>query len=140
MTAPSSAPPASLRARLTGAAALGALGVGYALRVIPWRCPLAWASGHPCPACGVTRAARLVAQGALADATRTYPLWWLVLPAFAALAAVEVGGWLATGRTGLALRRRWVRAVALAICGAMFAVWIARFLGALGGPVPVSLL
>jgi hypothetical protein len=129
--------PAPLRTRILGAAALGVLGVGYALRLVPWRCPLAWITGHPCPACGVTRAAHLVAHGALAQATRTYPLWWLVFPAFAALAAVELGGWLVTGRFGVALRRRWVQVAALAVCAAMFVVWIARFFGAFGGPVRV---
>jgi hypothetical protein len=124
-------------ARLVTAAGLVAVAGAYALRLLPWRCPLAWVTGHPCPACGVTRAAHHVAAGALADATRVYPLWWVVLPVGALLAATELGGFVVTGRWGLALHRRWVRGLALAICVAMFVVWIGRFFGAFGGPAPV---
>ena len=35
------------------------------------------------------------------------------------------------------LRGRWVTAVAVALGAAMVGVWIARFFGAFGGPVPV---
>ncbi len=103
-----------------------------------WRCPFALASGHPCPTCGVTRAAGALVHGDLAAAWSLQPLAFVVLPWVAALVVVESIGFVRRGELGTFLRHRAARVSGLAIALALFALWIARFFGAWGGPVPVG--
>jgi hypothetical protein len=85
----------------------------------------------------MTRAAKLVLAGDLAGATHMHPLWWLVLPAFVVLGGAELVGYLRTGDFGFISNRRWFKWFAGFVLAALVVVWLARFLGALGGPVPI---
>ncbi len=102
-----------------------------------WHCPVAWAFHVPCPTCGVTRATRHLLHLDLAGATRVHPLALVVVPFVAALVAGELAAFAWTGRLGSVTRRPWVRRAGFALCVALFVVWVARFLGAFGGPVGV---
>ena len=123
------------RAAFPGALVAGAL----ALLLLPvaWPCPLRVVAGVPCPTCGMTRAARLALTGDLSGATHMHPLWWIVLPAIAILGGVEMFGYVRTGKMGLVSQRAWFKWFARVVIAAVVAVWVARFFGAFGGPVPV---
>jgi len=84
----------------------------------------------------MTRAARLVLHGELAAATRMHPLWFAVLPALAVLAGADVVGFARQGKWGIALESAWTRRVGGVLVAALVVVWVARFFGAFGGPVP----
>jgi hypothetical protein len=117
--------------------ALGALLLLAALRVP--MCPVAIVTGYPCPGCGLTRATMALLHGDLHEAMHLHPLAPVVSPlvggflAYAVLAYVVVGRWPAV--QGPAAAR--MAAAGIALWVVMFAVWIARFLGAFGGPVAV---
>lgn len=118
-------------------------GVALAAAVLPL-CPLANLTGWPCPSCGLTRAALALLQGDIALALTLNPLAPLVLLALGVFAG---GAWLGYVRTGQPVppwhgsRRfpaRLLEGVALLTCAALVALWLARFSGALGGPVTVQ--
>ncbi len=84
----------------------------------------------------MTRALRLALHGDVAGATRMHPLVWIVVPFVAAWVAIELGGFVRTGAWGASARVKHGTTALVAIAAVVFAVWIARFLGAFGGPVP----
>lgn len=102
-------------------------------------CPVAVIGRVPCPGCGLTRATTELLHGHLAEAVRLHPLAPVVSPLVIALVAyglvhfVRHGRWPAqSGRAG-----SWVAAVGIALWALLLGVWLARFHGAFGGPVPV---
>jgi hypothetical protein len=107
------------------------------LSPVRWRCPIAAVAHTPCPTCGMTRAFTLALHGDFAAATAMHPLVWIVVPLVAALLAVEAIGYARTGAWGASARIRGSTAALVAVAVLIFAVWIARFCGALGGPVAV---
>ncbi len=131
--------PSSARARLRELSPALLLG-GFALLLLfspfGWPCPLRTIVGVPCPGCGMTRAARLVLHGDFAGATRMHPLWMVVLPALAVLAVAEGVGFARHRRWGVAIESAWTRRVGTVLLIALVVVWVARFFGAFGGPVP----
>lgn len=106
-------------------------------------CPFANLTGHPCPGCGMTRAALRLMQGDLIGALRLHPLSPLCVPL---VVVVVLEGVLSAGRAGRIgwsehLLTRWrlhpdwiFGALSLMLLG----VWIARFFGAFGGPVSID--
>lgn len=98
---------------------------------------MAFAFGIPCPSCGLTRAARAALSFDFGAATRAHPLWFIVLPALAVYLALEVGSFVLRGHTLGLDRQRGVRVGFVALIAVLVCVWIARFLGAFGGPAPV---
>jgi hypothetical protein len=62
---------------------------------------------------------------------------WIVVPFVALLAAAELAGYVRTGRFGTWTDKSAVRIIGFVMCAALFVVWVARFLGAFGGPVRV---
>jgi hypothetical protein len=106
---------------------------------IPWPCPFLLLTGLPCPTCGITRATRLALHLRFADATRMHPAWIVLDPLVGGVLLAEVLGYARTGVFG-ATRAIWkTRAarVGLAlVVGATIALWLARFAGHFGGPVP----
>jgi hypothetical protein len=104
------------------------------------RCSFAQVFHIPCPGCGMTRAGLLLLHGHWWESLRMNPL---TVPAGAsqfALAALVI--WV-TARDG-SPTRLWQNALARALSYVLLAtlamaicVWIARFFGLLGGPVPV---
>ena len=102
-------------------------------------CPFAILTRHPCPGCGLTRATLALLHGHLGEALHFHPLVLVVTPLVAlaltwnAVSYVRRGRWSATEGG----RSRWLTTAAATLGALMLAVWVARFLGALGGPVPV---
>jgi Protein of unknown function (DUF2752) len=126
-----------------GGRALRLAGGGAALLFLGWvgvpLCPLAAATGYPCPGCGLTRATLALLRGHLSEAVAFHPLAPLLVPllggfvAYASLAYVRRGRW--PGMQGAAAGR--MAAAGLLLWALLFGVWIARFYGAFGGPVAV---
>lgn len=102
-----------------------------------WPCPILAIFGVPCPTCGMTRATRLALHGEIAQATAMHPLVWIVVPFVGGMFALETVGYLRTGAWGATARVRWLQRLLVAVAALVFVVWIARFFGAFGGPVPV---
>jgi Protein of unknown function (DUF2752) len=141
------ATPAAVEVHYTPRNLLRALGVAsaWALSFTPmvtgWiRCTFAQLLHLPCPGCGMTRAALLLLNGHPLDSLRMNPL--TVPSAFAQLGLVATFIWL-VARDGQPVRF-WHYRITRALTYLLFAslaaailVWIARFFGALGGPVPI---
>lgn len=102
-------------------------------------CPTAAVAGFPCPACGMTRASLATLRGDVAAAFALHPLVFVALPVLALVGGLASRRYVALGRFELppALGRK-LGPLFVAIYVAMVALWIARFLGAFGGPVPVE--
>jgi hypothetical protein len=110
-------------------------------------CPLAGTFGIPCPGCGLTRATLALLHGDLHTALHLHPLVWLLSPLFVAFmggALIELAR--GPGAPPLPLLRdfRWnarlVSVVGLVLLTLSTGVWVARFAGYFGGPVPVTSL
>jgi hypothetical protein len=110
-------------------------------------CPLAGLLGWPCPGCGLTRAGLALLHGQFAVAWRFHPLVYLVVPSAAALgvkATVHAAarrhetGSKPAGSAARVRDDRLVSVVAGLGLALLLGVWLARALGALGGPVPVE--
>jgi hypothetical protein len=106
---------------------------------LPATCPMRVLLHVPCPSCGLTRAARLVASGDVLAATHMHPLWLIIFPYLAVTGSVQFahylrhGTWVRfTGAFG-----RVVRVGGQLIVALLIVVWIARFFGAFGGPAAV---
>lgn len=106
-------------------------------------CPFAHLTGQPCPGCGMTRACMALLSGDLAHALRMHPLSPICLPVVAALAAEGLFAFV-TGRqpawsqrvlSALRLDGNWLFSILVAL---LLLVWVLRFFGALGGPVPIT--
>ncbi|HEU4753096.1 MAG TPA: DUF2752 domain-containing protein, partial [Armatimonadota bacterium] len=132
--------------RASGVAALVALASAAIHAGVPL-CPTAAFFGIPCPGCGLTRATLLLAQGQLGAALRVHPLVPLLAPLyFGALGGAAVSFVLGPERRG-ALRlpkgfwtQTWLSRVGGALLVVTLGVWLGRFFGACGGPVPVKTL
>ena len=98
-------------------------------------CPYALALHQPCPGCGLTRATMSLLAGDLHGALALNPLAPIVCPVGVTMSAYGVLSYLIRGRVGL--ESKGVALVGTTLCLALFAVWIARWFGAFGGPVPV---
>jgi len=102
-------------------------------------CPFAILTRHPCPGCGLTRGTLALLHGHLGDALRFHPLVPMVTPLFVVVFVWNAFSYVRHGRWSAAegLQGRWITRVAATLGALMVAVWVARFLGALGGPVSV---
>ncbi len=104
------------------------------------QCPTAQLFHVPCPGCGMTRAFRLLAHGDLRASLAMHALAVPTAVSQLALALATVAATLRFGAPWLLLRARWGRA-AVGFVGIVLAAdlvfWIARALGAFGGPVAV---
>lgn len=105
-------------------------------------CPSAGMLGLPCPGCGLTRATLLLVQGEFSRALALHPLVIPLAPMyFAALGffGVELirGPNHATPSTPW-LTGRWVSIFGGVVLAATVALWVLRFFGYFGGPVPVQ--
>jgi Protein of unknown function (DUF2752) len=131
---------------LTVVAALGVYGSLIWGSVI--RCPLATLFHVPCPTCGSTRAVfgllGLVGWGHRNAARDHEPYNWFAPPLALCAVWFFVGVWyhvLRVGKVNGAERRSWVAPVPrliIALYAGSCVLWIARFLGYFGGPIPVE--
>jgi hypothetical protein len=115
-----------------------ALAAAVALR-LPL-CPFALVTRHPCPGCGMTRAALALARGHIREAIGLHPLVIPVAPLAALVVLACSYNYVRHGRFGFTAPApaRWVTLGAILLGAAMTTLWLARFLGAFGGPVPVG--
>jgi hypothetical protein len=124
------------------AVALVASACGVVLTDTPF-CPLALFAGIPCPGCGLTRATFALLHGDLRGALGFHPLVLVLSPLFAA-AMLKVLVDYVRGSELTPTPAWWTgRAVtwlATALLVAVVGVWLLRFAGWLGGPVPVQSL
>ncbi|HEY8075588.1 MAG TPA: DUF2752 domain-containing protein, partial [Labilithrix sp.] len=74
-------------------------------------------------------------RGDFAGATRMHPLVWIVVPFVTAWLAIEIVGYVRTGTWGASARVKHGTKALVGVAALVFAVWIARFFGAFGGPV-----
>jgi hypothetical protein len=124
-------------ARRGGLAVLVLVGVVLAILSIGWRCPVLLVAGVPCPTCGITRAVRLALHGDLAGATRLHPLMWLAVPMVALFVGAELVGYARRGAWGASRRLPLSNVLMVGTAALLFALWIARFAGMFGGPLPL---
>jgi hypothetical protein len=111
-------------------------GVGVTATALGWiRCPLAALYHIPCPGCGMTRAIALLATGHVRDSFRMNALAAPVLAVSVALAIAT----FSQDRPAAEARLRFRLAITATIVtyGAAVALWILRWFGLFGGPVPV---
>ena len=108
-------------------------------KFLHWDCPVRALVHVPCPTCGMTTATRALLRFDLAGAMRLNPIAPIVIPFVALLVGFEVGAYVKTGRFGFwsqpGKTKSAVRIAGIAMCAALFVIWIARFYGAFGGPV-----
>jgi len=108
-------------------------------------CPLASTFGIPCPGCGLTRATLALLRGDIHAALRFHPLVWLLAPLFVVAMVATFIELVRAPETQRAERRPWLSARATSLLAASalvltLAVWLLRFAGQFGGPVPVTSL
>jgi hypothetical protein len=124
--------------------ALGALALlafwAFMVGAGPIRCSFALLFHQPCPGCGTTRSVFGLLRGDWHAAVHFNLLGLLATPLLAAFAAFALwriareGGLHAFGRIGV---ERWLTRAFALLLALQVVVWIARFFGAFGGPVPV---
>jgi hypothetical protein len=89
----------------------------------------------------MTRALQLLLQGRIAASLAMHPLAAPTALSQLALALASIAATLRLGAPWSLLRARWGRGVVVLVAlvmGADLLLWIARALGAFGGPVPVG--
>lgn len=133
-------PPLAVRVRraLLTAGGLGVFGALLWAKALP--CAFARVFHTPCPGCGSTRAVLALVRGDVHDLLRYNPLGPAVAVLLVVLGAQSFVSVLShgdfrdagAGRLGDVLKRVLVLVFVLEV-----GLWIARFFGALGGPVPV---
>jgi hypothetical protein len=132
----------SARARaLRAAATAGVWALGALPVVLGWqRCTFAMLLHLPCPGCGMTRAMKLLSAGQLAASLRMHPLALPVVVAWVLFVSSTVYASWALGTPVSFYKGRFGRVAIAAITGvygAVVVLWLLRWLGYFGGPVPV---
>ncbi len=98
-------------------------------------CPTRILFRIPCPGCGLTRATLALARGETTASLHLHPL---AVPAVLVLGLVLIHQTLAVAaRDASRPLPRWLLRSSQGMLVLLFALWIARFFGAFGGPVPV---
>jgi hypothetical protein len=129
------APPDPRRWRWMAPVVVVSAGILLLASPIAWPCPLRALAGVSCPTCGMTRATRLALNGELGAALVMHPLVFLVVPLLTVYLAVELGGYVRSGRWGTSAKIPFGHFLFYGTVALLVGVWIARLCGALGGPV-----
>lgn len=127
------------RLQRLGIVILVALGLGSAVGFGIAFCPMALVLHIPCPGCGMTRATLAALRGDFAASFRFHPLALVMVPLLGAYATANAISYIRHGVSQIdtVLAGKWFDRLLLLLLFAMLTVWIARFFGAFGGPVPV---
>jgi len=105
---------------------------------VPW-CPWAAFAHVPCPGCGLTRATMAALHGDLRASLGFHPLALLITPTILIVLFRDLYGFAKRGVWGEGQQGGRVTTIlAGALAAAMLGVWIARFFGCFGGPVPIG--
>lgn len=105
---------------------------------VPW-CPWAALARIPCPGCGLTRATLAALHGDLHGSLVFHPLALIITPTIIITLIRDLYGFARRGTWGEGQTGgRATTVFAGALATAMIALWIARFFGYFGGPVPVG--
>jgi hypothetical protein len=138
---PEAPPPGAGRRALRALAVAGVWAAAMAPMLFGWqRCTVAALLHHPCPGCGMTRAVLLLLEGHVAESLRMHALAVPVLTVWALFMASTVHAtWTAGTPLGFYKARfgRGVLAAMVFVYGAALALWLLRWAGLFGGPVPV---
>jgi hypothetical protein len=123
------------------AAGLAVLGFVFAAFGPPF-CPTALIFDIPCPGCGLTRATVAMLRGEMGAALHLHPLAPILVPLFGGAVALALIDYV-RGPTRRRVMPAWwtSRAATFAFSGllaVLVGVWLARFAGYFGGPVPVE--
>lgn len=132
-------PPPHPISRVVRVALIGAALLFLATSNVPL-CVFAKVTHHPCPGCGLTRATLALLHGNMGEALQFHPLSILISPLVIGFIAYKSWLYLVKGRWWEIDKRRgiWSTRASTALVIVTIAVWIARFFGLFGGPVPVS--
>ncbi|HEY8041572.1 MAG TPA: DUF2752 domain-containing protein [Polyangiaceae bacterium] len=133
----------SVRRRLARAAGVAGVWAVSALPIaLGWqKCAIATLIHRPCPGCGMTRAIHLLQAGQLDASLRLQPLAVPVLAVGLLFIFSTVWTTLRLGTPLHVHKSRLARVtlgIAAVVYGAAFALWMLRWFGYFGGPVPVS--
>jgi hypothetical protein len=106
-------------------------------------CPLAGSFGIPCPGCGLTRATLALLHGDVRGALHLHPLVLLLTPLVVGAAAAAAWNLLRPSRPSPPNRATFANGRAMTVLATVVlvltvGVWLARFAGFFGGPVPVT--
>jgi hypothetical protein len=105
---------------------------------VPW-CPWAALAHVPCPGCGLTRATLAALHGDLHASLMFHPLALVITPTVLITLFRDLYGYAKRGVWGEGQAGGRVMTVfAGVLATAMIGLWIARFFGLFGGPVPVG--
>lgn len=128
----------TLAKRAAKLGAIGAVAAGLLWSGIPL-CPVALLTGQPCPGCGLTRATFACLRFDFAEAIRIHPLVFFATPLVGYVAVMGAWSFLKIGKARYSKPiSRWFVPPLLVLFFATFGLWVARFFGAFGGPVPVT--
>jgi hypothetical protein len=123
------------------ATGLAVLGFAFAAFGPPF-CPSALLFGVPCPGCGLTRATVAMLHGDFTAALHLHPLAPVLVPLFGGALFLVLFDYVRGPERPRATPAWWTsRAATIAFSGllvALLGVWVARFAGYFGGPVPVE--
>ena len=106
-------------------------------------CPLAGSFGIPCPGCGLTRATLALFHGDVRAALHLHPLVLLLAPLVVGITLTGAWSLLRAPESEarphfLFSNGRTMTALATVVLVLTLGVWLARFAGFFGGPVPVT--
>jgi hypothetical protein len=137
--------PLAVPSRRRRAVRAGLVAAVWGVAILPaalgWqKCTVAVLLHHPCPGCGMTRAMHLLLAGHVGESLHMHPFAvpvlavWLLFMASTIHATWSVGTPLTfyKGRFG-----RVALAVLVVVYAATFVLWMLRWFGYFGGPVPV---
>jgi hypothetical protein len=127
--------------RAAWAAGLIALGALLVFSNAPL-CPTAFFFGVPCPGCGLTRATLALLHGDVHAALGFHPLVPVLAPLMAVITGYALIEYVRGTPPAPPERAWWAGRTARWLAGALLAlligVWLLRFAGYFGGPVPVE--
>ncbi len=140
MNAAQALPPLSTRLRRAALGLVFGLGLFGLLYAGAVPCMFARLAHTPCPGCGSTRAVIALLHGDLHGVLRYNPLGPAVavlVGIFAARAWFSLLRWGDFRETGNGKLPLYIKRALIGLAVIEFVLWIARFFGLFGGPVPV---